>query len=53
MDLVTPDLKLLGPGDGIDIRTASGVHPRAGLVPLILDAVLEDDADGEQGTLGV
>ena len=42
---------LLGPVDDIDICTAGGVHPRVGLVPLVLDAVLED-ADGEQVPLG-
>ena len=49
--LVTLDLNLLGLGDDVDIRTAGGVRPRVGLVPLVLDAVLED-ADGEQVPLG-
>ena len=51
MDLVTPDLKLLGLGDDVDICTTGGVRPCNGLVPLVLDAVLED-ADEEQVPLG-
>ena len=45
-------LDLLGPGDDVDICTAGGsVRPCVELVPFVLDAVLEGDADGEQGTL--